>query len=91
MGVRLGRKAQHQWMGICSAITRDDRTVWGPMEMVSARQSACKGGPWPRANEGKRVRDGVCSLSKRLGQEGALGKRQEDLTAVDMTGPWESG
>lgn len=27
----------------------------------------------------------------RLGQEGALGKRREDLTAVDMAGPWESG
>lgn len=51
-------------MGICNAMTRDDRMVWGPVEMASARQRACKGGPWPRANEWKRVRDGVYSLSK---------------------------
>ena len=54
---------------------------------VSARQVACKGGPWFRANEWKRARDGHCSLSKQAGSEGGSWeetKRQEDLIAVEM-------
>lgn len=34
VGVRSGHKAQRQQMGVCKAMTRDNRKVQGSMEMV---------------------------------------------------------
>lgn len=76
-------------MGICNTMTRDDRMVC--VDPWKWHQQACKGGPWLRANEWKRVRDGVYSLSKQAGSGGSFERGREDLTTVDMAGPWELG